>query len=619
MRRGIPGLLIAPALALGVAFLLASRALAQTDVASILRANHAAVGDPPPRAATIAIRYAFAGFGLNGGYTSTSDVADGRYVNVLTVGPVTQVHGFDGKHAWRKDASGLVTQQDGGEQRGSAVTAAYQNANLWWRDDRGGAQITADGVKEDDAAPCDVLTITSPGGVPFEAWFDAHTHLLTRIAQKQGPLTVTDRFSDYRPTEGVMQAQKVVIDDSAGQVQTLTILDVRYGDGGQPVSFSAPETAPSDASIVGEGHATSLPFRLIDNRPYARVFVNGKGPFLFLIDTGSPNSITRSLAARLGIASEGQVGGYGAGEAVSKEGIAKIAELDIAGARIQNQVVAVDPDDLQDVEAAGDRGVLGFETFQRFVVQLDYGRRLATLIDPRSFDAKDAGTPVHLDFEREFVEAAGKFEGIPVRLVVDTGSRAEVVLNRPFVERNHLTATHPGGLDVVAGWGTGGPARAYATRAASLDVGSVPVAGVVAFFSTQGKGAFAGADFDGDIGGGVLKRFVVTFDYGRQTLYLKPTSSPATDVGTFDRAGLWFNRSKAGFAIVDVDPGGPAAKAGLAAGDEIVGVDGKPARSLTVYDLRRRLRDDRPGTVVTFSLRRNGRTRTSKVTLRDLI
>jgi hypothetical protein len=619
MRRRFSGLWTTTALALGVALLLASRALAQTDVAAILKANHAAVGDPPPHAATITLRYAFAGFGLSGGYTSTSDLADGRYVNVLTAGPVTQVHGFDGKHAWRKDASGSVTHQDGGQQRGSAVTAAYQNANLWWRDDRGGAQFTADGVKEDGGAPCDVLTITPPGGVPFDAWFDARTHLLTRIRQKQGPLTVTDRFSDYRPMEGVMQAQKVVIDDGAGQVQTLTILDVRYGNGGRAVSFSAPVTAISDASITTGKNATSLPFRLIDNRPYARVFVNGKGPFLFLIDTGSPNSITRSLAASLGIVSQGHVGGYGAGEAVSQAGLAKVATLDIAGARIRNQVVAVDPDDLQDVEAVGDKGVLGFETFRRFVVQLDYGRRIVTLTDPKRFDAKDAGTPVPFDFEREFVEVAGKFEGIPVRLVVDTGSRAEAVLNRPFVERNHLTATHPKGLDVVAGWGTGGPARAYATRATSLDVGSVPVGGVVAFFSTQGKGAFAGADFDGDIGGGVLKRFVVTFDYGRQTLYLKPTSSPATDVGTFDRAGLWFNRSKAGFAIVDVDPGGPAARAGLVAGDEIVGVDGKPARSLTVYDLRRRLRDDRPGTVVTFSLRRSGRTRTSKVTLRDLI
>lgn len=169
------------------------------------------------------------------------------------------------------------------------------------------------------------------------------------------------------------------------------------------------------------------------------------------------------------------------------------------------------------------------------------------------------------------------------------------------------------------GWGTGGPARAYATRGASLAVGSVPVGAVVAFLSTQAKGAFAGSDFDGEIGGGVLKRFVVTFDYARQTMYLKPRQAPPADVGTFDRAGMWFNRSGGEFVVVDVTRGGPAAQAGLTPGDEIVGVDGKAARRLTVDDLRRRLRNDRPGIVVTLKIRRYGRLRTLTVTLRDLI
>ena len=60
----------------------------------------------------------------------------------------------------------------------------------------------------------------------------------------------------------------------------------------------------------------------------------------------------------------------------------------------------------------------------------------------------------------------------------------------------------------------------------------------------------------------------------------------------------------------------PAAAAGFKAGDEITAVDGKPAKSIPVYEMRRRLRDEAPGTVVTFAVKGKGDV---KVTLKDLI
>jgi len=46
---------------------------------------------------------------------------------------------------------------------------------------------------------------------------------------------------------------------------------------------------------------------------------------------------------------------------------------------------------------------------------------------------------------------------------------------------------------------------------------------------------------------------------------------------------------------VDVD-GGPAAEAGLKAGDTIVAVDGQPAQELLLPDVRTRFRESPPGT-----------------------
>ncbi len=598
----------------------ASGARGEPSAAAILEANRAATGSPPPRAAEITLIYAFAGIGLSGSYTSTEDLIDGRFVNTLSAGPLTQVQGYDGHSAWQKDPSGATTEQEGGEQREAAVSQAYQAANLWWRSDRGGARITVEPVQRQGAAVYDVLTVTPPGGQPFDAWFDAETHLLARTARKQGGQINFNFFSDYGPYQGVMQARTVLAEDGAGDkdAQVLKLRSVEYSTTAATNPFSPGNHRPADFHIVGGAGETSLPFRLVDNRVYADVSIDGKGPFLFLFDTGATDSVTTGLAQRLGLRAEGQAEERGAGAGASRAAFAKVPEIEIAGARVRDQIVEVSPDELRNVEGLGDEGIAGFEIFRRFVTRIDYARGVITLIDPAHFNAADAGTPIHFVFEGNVIEVAGDFEGAPGRFIIDTGSRADVVLNKPFSQRNNLRAKHPKGVDVIAGWGTGGPSRAYATRGARLGIGPLQVHDLVAFLSTDVKGAFASTEFSGEIGGGVLKRFIVTFDYEHQTLYLKP-SPVSKDVGAFDRAGMWFNRSDEGFDVVDVVVGGPAARAGLKPGDHIVSVDGQPALGLKPYELRRRLRDEPPGSRVVLGLRGNGRSRTVSLVLRDLI
>jgi C-terminal processing protease CtpA/Prc len=137
--------------------------------------------------------------------------------------------------------------------------------------------------------------------------------------------------------------------------------------------------------------------------------------------------------------------------------------------------------------------------------------------------------------------------------------------------------------------------------------------------STDKGGAFAGKNESGNIGAGILKRFIVTLDYEHQTMYVKPVTVPMTDLDTFDRSGMWINQDDAGYKVVDVTKGAPAEQAGLKNGDEIVAVDGKPAKSVPVYEMRKRLRNEKPGTVVKFTVKRGGETKDVSVTLKDLI
>jgi S1-C subfamily serine protease len=125
-------------------------------------------------------------------------------------------------------------------------------------------------------------------------------------------------------------------------------------------------------------------------------------------------------------------------------------------------------------------------------------------------------------------------------------------------------------------------------------------------------------NFQGNVGTRLLKRFVVTFDYGHQIMYLKRLPAPVADIGTFDRSGMWINASPKGFTIVDVTPGGAAEAAGLKVGDEITAVDGAPAGGVGLSDLRGRLRD---ATVrsVTLRVESGGQARTLELTLKDLV
>jgi len=167
-------------------------------------------------------------------------------------------------------------------------------------------------------------------------------------------------------------------------------------------------------------------------------------------------------------------------------------------------------------------------------------------------------------------------------VLIDTGARFELMLTKSFAAQADLRAKHPNGIDSVYGWGVGGPIRGYVTRASEMRLGDVQVNDVVTDLSLQDRGGLSGS-----IGGGILKRFVVTLDYAHQTIYLKPRPQPIADAGTFDRAGMWFNASTQGFEIVDVAKGAPAEQAGLHVGDTILA--GGIGKQTPETDLRRQM------------------------------
>lgn len=595
-------------------------ALAAPSAVAVLDANKAATaGTGWNGKAALKLDFAYSGQGMSGKIESLDDLAGGRWVDSFAIGPASGGNGFDGNHAWAKDPSGTVTVQDGGDQRQLAVNDGYRRANMWWRADRGGAAVLSDGEKSEGGTSYDVLTVTPKGGKPFDAWFDARTHLLARTVEAQGTQTITTTLSDYRPAAGTQIAYKTVVNNGDAKYDQLVTLTSAALLPAQPDSaFAMPKVAVADIDIAGGAKETTFPFHLYNNHIYADVSVNGKGPYQFIFDTGGVNLVTPPLAAELGLKSEGQMQGNGAGSGHMDVGMTKVASLQLGDATVKDQVFAVMAlQSMSNIEGVGMPGMVGFETFRRFVTRVDYGAGTITLIRPAAFDPKESGVAVPFTFNGNTIEIQADYDGFTGNFTVDTGSRSSLTLSAPFVDKNALRKS--AGADAVTGWGVGGPTRSFAIRGGTLKIGPFAVQKAVVELSTDKGGAMADPTIAGNIGAGILKRYVVTLDYEHSTMYLKPIATPVADLDTFDRAGMWFNQSDTGFSVVDVTKGAPADAAGLKAGDDIVAVDGKPATGIHLYDLRRRLRDDAPGTVVTFAVRSGGQTRDVKVTLRDLI
>jgi hypothetical protein len=562
------------------------------------------------------------GYGLTGTAHTVADLKNGRSVSEFKMGPASGANGFDGRIPWQKDLSGTVTLQQGGDAQVLAINDAYRTSGEWWQPDRGGAAIVDHGEKTEGGATYEVLTITPKGGKPFDAWFDADTHFLAKTIEKQGSRTVTTTLSDYRPVDGVKLPYKTVVDTGVGEkyLQTITLTKAEFLGPQPEETYAPPKVTVADFSIAGGAPETQIPIQLINNHIYGEAKVDGKGPFTFIFDTGGADILTPPLAKEMGLKVEGALPGTGAGEGVMEGGFTHVDQLEVGNAILKKQLFMVMPlDALNRIEGTTMPGMVGYEVFRRFVTRIDYGSNTVTLIDPKHFDPKNAGTAVPFTFNDSIPEVMGTFEGIPAKYDIDTGSRAELTLTKPFAEKHGLRASHPKGIDAVDGWGVGGPSTGYVTRGKSMTLGPVTIEGIVTALASQDKGAFSGSDYSGNVGGGILKRFIVTFDYDHQVMYLKSLPGPIKDTGTFDRSGMWINETDNGFRIADVTKGGPAEAAGLKVDDVITKVDGKPVADIHLYDLRRRLRNDRPGTVVTFSVTEGTASKTVKVRLRDQI
>jgi hypothetical protein len=385
-----------------------------------------------------------------------------------------------------------------------------------------------------------------------------------------------------------------------------------------------PAQGPAGASHGSAAHApdaaltgaqTTVPFEVIDNHVYVDVRLNGQGPFRFAFDTGGDNLVDSDVAKRLGLRTRGSIEADGVGGQRETFRLTTVDSLALGGVTLRNQHFGVLPIATGFGAGAGERidGLIGFEVLARFITTIDYGTHRLILRRPGA--AASAGTTLPFVFHGHVPQIECRIAGVPGNCTVDTGSRLSLTVPAPFAAAHPQIVPSALSASGIDGLGIGGPARGRFGRVA-LDIGPFEIPDALADFSEQTRGAFADPSIAANLGGGVWKRFTVTFDYGRRTLSLQPNSAfSAPDAG--DRSGLFLIARGGKIVVLDARPGTPAAEAGVATGDTLVVLDGIPVAKFTLREIREKLGGP-AGTAVTLRLAAADSTeRDAVVILRD--
>ncbi len=324
------------------------------------------------------------------------------------------------------------------------------------------------------------------------------------------------------------------------------------------------------------GNAAEIPADFTGNVTFLPVGVNQSRPSYFVLDsTATASSIDPHRAAELGLAS-------------SQGAMLNLHGLDIPLAVLPQQASPNFGTQMGRVY----EGTLGNDFFERVVVEIDYGRQTVRLYDPGVYKYAGSGKSIPLTFAggvpivaAKFTEPRGKtLEG---GFIVNTALDTSVVISNRYAEAHHLLRSH---WKMIPVWDseTDNAQGALVGRSKGFQLGPYFAEEALVTFSKADPPGTSDPRIAGEIGGGMLRRFTVVFDYPHHQMILQPNTH-FTNEEEEDKSGIGViakGPALKTFEIVEVGPNTPAAKAGLQKGDVIAGIDEDAAADLTLGQIR---------------------------------
>jgi hypothetical protein len=280
----------------------------------------------------------------------------------------------------------------------------------------------------------------------------------------------------------------------------------------------------------------------------------------------------------------------------------------------------IDPTDLEAVVTPDERnseiynthvdGILGFGPMNRVIFEINTQNKKFIFypdsedISKRVPDNKKTFLVKMLPLGMNSVELQAKTPGGKyMTLALDTGNMFYATTHTDVLERVGLWKQGTKALFAKQSGVASGAVDSFSLQLKDMTIFGVPVPlsswDIIELPSSS-------AEHDGTVGFEFLRNFNMTIDSKRRYVWLenwtgKVAEPPRGEPGLF----IMFDPKNKRFRVLNVTPGGPADKAGIKRGDDVLGIDGQELKAMSIRELRTFL-DGEPGSIIKMALSRNG-------------
>ncbi|MDX1940655.1 MAG: PDZ domain-containing protein [Saprospiraceae bacterium] len=270
-------------------------------------------------------------------------------------------------------------------------------------------------------------------------------------------------------------------------------------------------------------------------------------------------------------------------------------------------------------------GILGSDLFRRFVVKIDFRRKVITLYDPAAYTPPSGNkyhiVPLEIHRNKPYITIPTRISdtSIQAKYLIDTGASLSLLL---YTNTHPAFELPPQYIRSKIGMGLGGYLQGFLGRIEKIQIKDIEMEGVITNFqevppdidSTFMNGR------NGIMGNQILSRFEMTIDYINEKMYLAQEKKFRKKF-QYDRSGLILAASGLhlnDFNVVDIIAGSPAEQAGIQIGDEIKVINGIPTSLMHLSDITKRLQK-RVGKKINMAIKRGDQRLKVQFRLRDLI
>jgi predicted aspartyl protease len=364
-----------------------------------------------------------------------------------------------------------------------------------------------------------------------------------------------------------------------------------------------------------------IPIEIQNNLIIVPVVLNRQIPLKFILDTGVRTAIltekTFSDILNLPYSRKYSISGPG-GVKVVDAFVTNNVTLDLPGIHGQGHALLVlDQDylELRNYLGTDVHGILGYELFSRFIIKVDYERKVLVVqsterpLRKRNYEE----LTLRVEDTKPYVSVNIKMTDTTksaVKLLIDTGASHGLILEP---DSDPAIKVPPKHIQSIIGRGLGGVISGRIGRISSLELGKYEIPEVITNFPDpnsymdsikNNRAVFR----HGAIGGEILSRFTVIFNLPFEKIYFKKNTSFKKKF-YFNQSGLTVKAEGVNlrkFKITDVRANSTAQKADIQAGDIILMINGISAGAFELNNINALL-NSKPGKKLILQIERGGK------------